>query len=104
MAGHPPGQPLRVAQALERSDGFVGLMRRLEQSQRCYAAIAPLLPAELYRAVRAGPLNDESWSLLADGAAAAAKLRQLLPLLQRELAARGLLGVPIRVKVARRHG
>jgi hypothetical protein len=102
MAGHPPGQPLRVAQALERSEGFVGLMRRLEQAQRCYAAIGPLLPAELCRAVRPGPLTDESWSLLADSAAAAAKLRQLLPLLQCELASSGLLEVPMRVKVARR--
>jgi len=102
MAGHPPGQPLRVGQALALSDGFTGLMRRLEQSRQCYAAILPLLPAPLRQAVRSGPLADDGWSLLADSAAAAAKLRQMLPDLQARLAQLGLFHGPLKVKVSRR--
>jgi hypothetical protein len=104
MARHPPGQPLRAGQALEHHDGFVGLMRRLEQSRQCYAAIQPLLPQALRAAVRAGPLQDDSWSLLADSAAAAAKLRQLLPDLASHLSQRGLYTGSLRVKVARKPG
>ena len=99
MASHPSGQPLRVGQALERSEGFVGLMQRLEQSRRCYAALEPLVPAELYRAVRPGPMKEDGWSLLVDNAAAAAKLRQMVPDLLRALTARGLQCPALRVKV-----
>jgi hypothetical protein len=88
-----------AGQALERNEGFVGLMRRLELSQGCYAAITPLLPTAMQASVRAGPLEGDSWSLLADSASVAAKLRQLLPALQQRLRDAGLFVGTIRVKV-----
>jgi hypothetical protein len=103
--GHarPAGQALPVAQALDGSESFVSLMQRLALSRRCYAAVAPLLPEALRDVVRSGPLADGHWSLLADSAAAAAKLRQCLPTLQTALADAGLPVDKIRVKVSPRH-
>jgi Dna[CI] antecedent, DciA len=102
VPGHAPGQALGVGQALDRSEPFTGLMQRLAQSQRCYAAIKPLLPPALQDVVRSGPLDEGQWTLLADSAAAAAKLRQMLPDLQQALGAQGMGSLTIRVKVSPR--
>lgn len=102
MASRPTWQPQQAASALEGHDGFAGLMQRLRRSERCYAAIAEQLPEGLRATVRNGPLSEECWSLLADSAAAAAKLRQMLPALQATLRVAGLYEGVLRVKVARR--
>jgi hypothetical protein len=47
-------------------------------------------------------LDEDGWSLLVANAAAAAKLRQLLPHLQEALLSQGFNEVPIRLKVQRR--
>lgn len=99
MASHPAHQPLRVAAALERHEGFVGLMQRLERSQGCYAAIRPMLPAAMQASVRSGPLADDTWALLADSASVAAKLRQMVPVLEQRLREGALFDGSIRVKV-----
>jgi hypothetical protein len=57
------------------------------------------MPLALRESVRAGPLDDEGWSLLVDNAAAAAKLRQMLPELAAELLAKGWQELPIRLRV-----
>lgn len=93
----PPGQTL--ATALGRSAPLAGLMQRMRASQARLAAIVGLLPAGLQAEVRAGPLDDTAWLLLVGNAAAAAKLRQLLPNLQAALAAQGWAEPVIRIKV-----
>ena len=101
---HPAHRPLSAGQALDRHEGFVGLMQRLERSQACYAAVRPLLPETMQASVRAGPLSDDGWSLLADSASVAAKLRQLVPRLEERLRENGLFGGAVRVKVQPRRG
>ncbi len=89
-----------LATALDRSEPLTHLMQRLRDSKARFDAIAPLLPAGLHSAVRPGPLDDSAWVLLASHAAAAAKLRQLLPTLTDTLRAQGWAEPAIKIKVA----
>jgi len=57
------------------------------------------LPAALAPHVRAGPVDDDGWSLLAANASVAAKLRQLQPRLEEVLSRRGWQVSAIRIKV-----
>ncbi len=101
----PPRQPLpatgsvTVSQALQGSAPLAGLMERLDQSRRRLAAVEDLLPEALRRGVRAGPLDETSWVLLVDNAAAAAKMRQMLPALAARLLEAGWNGPQPKVKV-----
>jgi hypothetical protein len=49
--------------------------------------------------VKAGPVDDDGWTLLASNAAAAAKLRQYLPRLSAELLRRGLKPTTVKVRI-----
>ncbi len=93
----PPARPL--ARALDESAALAGLLARVRESEARLAVIRATLPPGLGDAVRAGPLTDEVWVLLADHAAAAAKLRQCLPRLEAALAAGGWTGPAVKVKV-----
>jgi hypothetical protein len=99
MASQAPYH-LPLATALKRSEPLGALMQRLRDSQARFEVIAPLLPAALKQAVKAGPLDDSSWVLLAAHASAAAKLRQMLPQLEAALTAAGWQGPTLRVKVS----
>jgi hypothetical protein len=90
----------RLATALGNSEPLNSLLQRLRASQARYAAVENLLPATLRPHVRAGALDDAAWMLLADNAAAAAKLRQMAPDLQATLAAAGWPEPPLRIKVS----
>ena len=49
--------------------------------------------------LRAGPLDDDGWTILAANSAVASKLRHLLPTLAETLVAKGWQATSIRVKV-----
>jgi len=93
----PPGHTL--AAALRDSQPLVGLLARVRESQARLALVTELLPAGLRGDVRAGPLDDTAWVLLVDHASGAAKLRQLLPNLERALVEGGRVGLPIKIRV-----
>lgn len=63
------------------------------------AAIQSLLPDTLRAAVKAGPIEGESWCLLVTGNAAAAKIRQLVPLILTRLNGKGWKVTSIRLKI-----
>lgn len=88
-----------VARALERAVPLSSLLQRLQASQACLEAIKPCLPPGLAPFVKAGPWDEEGWTVLAANAAVSAKLRQLQPRLVMALADRGLKVTAIRVKV-----
>ncbi|MFO1267915.1 MAG: hypothetical protein U1F67_14780 [Rubrivivax sp.] len=90
--------------ALSGNETLAGLLERLAQSQARWAAVAAQLPPELAAAARGGSLDDKAWVILADHAAAAAKLRQCLPDIERALQAQGWLAPPVKVKVRPRVG
>jgi hypothetical protein len=98
---HSPAVPLPVSldRAIASNDRLTSLAARLRESELRLATIAPLLPVTLARELRAGPIDDEGWSLLVSNAAVAAKLRQLLPRLNDELRARSFRDLPIRVRL-----
>lgn len=95
----PAPPALALARALGNSEPLVGLLQRVRLSQARLAAVAPLLPAGLRGEVRAGPLDDAAWVLLVSNAAAAAKLRQLLPAVTTALEAEGFTGPAVKIKV-----
>ncbi len=107
MATHPtrartsplPSHTMAIGQALAGSEPLALLSRRMQESQQRLAAITPLLPLAMRASVRAGPIDDTGWSLLASSNAVAAKLRQMLPALEAHLRTQGWNGPPLRVKL-----
>jgi hypothetical protein len=88
-----------VGEALRGSESLAGLLARLAQSQARWAVVAPRLAPALAAVARAGPLDEKSWVILADHAAAAAKLRQCLPEIEGALSAEGWQAPPVKIKV-----
>ena len=95
----PAPPALALARALDNSEPLIGLLQRVRLSQARLAAVATLLPAGLHGEVRAGPLDDAAWVLLVSNAAAAAKLRQLLPTVTAALAQQGYSGPAVKIKI-----
>lgn len=93
----PP--PLTVQQAVGNSPTLARLAELVQDSNNRFKAIEPLLPGNLRAAVKAGPVDGDSWCLLVNGNAAAAKMRQLVPLLQAALQREGWKISRIRLKI-----
>ena len=89
--------PLHVA--AEESPTLARLAQLARESGERLQAIESLIPAPLRARVRPGPIDGTGWCLLVEGNAAAAKLRQLLPVLQAKLNSRGWQVTAIRLKV-----
>ncbi|MFT4269072.1 MAG: hypothetical protein QM586_17945 [Xenophilus sp.] len=78
-------------------------MARVREAQACLQAIRPLLPAGMRASVQAGPVEEASWCLLAEGSATASKLRQMAPMLLAHLRSRGFSIEALRIKVRGRN-
>jgi hypothetical protein len=94
--------PVTVQQAAEESPMLARLASLARESAQRLEAIAPLLPTGLLACIKPGPIEGPAWCLLVDGNAAAAKLRQVLPVLLNSLRERGWEVTSIRVKVQAR--
>ena len=90
---------LRLDQALQRSEPLARLAQLMRDSNARFEAIRACLPAALTPHVKAGPVDEQGWSLLAANASVAAKLRQLQPRLEAVLRERGWQVSAVRVKV-----
>ena len=86
-------------QAAGNSPSLARLTERVQESSDRLKAIEALLPEALRPAVKAGPIDDESWCLLVSSNAAAAKIRQLIPLIQAHLLGKGWKVTSIRLKI-----
>ena len=91
--------PVTVQRATQDSPTLAGLAARALDAQQRLRAVEDLIPAELHAAVLAGPADGDTWCLLVQGSAAAAKLRQLAPALVVRLKAKGWAVETIRLKV-----
>jgi hypothetical protein len=95
----PTAVAMPIADALRASASLGRLAERLRLSNALFAAVAPVVPANLAGGISAGPVDDEGWSLLCANAAVAAKLRQLVPHLEQRLREVGQPVAEIRIKV-----
>lgn len=86
-------------QAVGNSPVLARLTELVQESNDRFKAIESLLPAALHDAVKAGPIDGESWCLLVSSNAAAAKIRQLIPLIQARLLGKGWKVTSIRLKI-----
>ena len=93
----PSALPLR--DALAQSAPLALLQRRLRESNARFSALHGVLPPALAPHVRAGPLDAEGWTLLAENTAVAAKLRQMQPRLEAVLLEGGWPAGALRIKV-----
>lgn len=91
--------PVPLHQAAEESPTLARLAQLARESGDRLKAIESSIPAALRAAIRPGPIEGTTWCLLVDSNAAAAKLRQLLPLLQQRLISRGWEVTAIRLRV-----
>ena len=92
-------QALSVYQAAGNSPSLARLTELVRESSDRLKAIEPLLPEALRPAVQAGPIDGDVWCLLVNGNAAAAKIRQLMPLIQSRLIGKGWKVTSIRLKI-----
>lgn len=95
----PPRQAVSIDAALAANETLDQLSKRLHASRHCFALIAPLLPAALHAQLQPGPIDNDSWTLLAPNSAVSAKLRHSLPALDAGLVQAGQPSRVIRVRI-----
>jgi hypothetical protein len=95
----PPVRAVTVHQAVENSPALGRLAELVKDSSARLDAIKYLIPPALHSAVKAGPIDGQTWCLLVNGNSAAAKLRQLIPLLLSRLTTLGWEVTSIRLKI-----
>lgn len=91
--------PVPLQEAAEDSPTFARLAQLTRESTERLKAIESLIPAPLRASIRPGPIEGATWCLMVDSSAAAAKLRQLLPVFVEKLSSRGVEITAIRLKV-----
>jgi hypothetical protein len=75
------------------------LANQVKESSDRLKTIQSLIPDALHASVQAGPIDGDTWCLLVTSNAAAAKLRQLSPLILTRLNNRGVKVNSIRLKI-----
>ncbi|MDO9399943.1 MAG: hypothetical protein Q7T46_00525 [Polaromonas sp.] len=90
---------LTFSQAAENSPSLARLTGLVQESNDRLQAVESLIPEALRPAIQAGPIEGDVWCLLVSSNAAAAKVRQLLPLIQTRLIDKGWKVTSIRLKI-----
>lgn len=98
----PPVTPdaRRLRDALAASTPLAALLQRQRDSRARLACMQAVLPEALAPHVHPGPLDDESWTLLAANGAVAAKLRQLQPRIEQTLCSAGWPARALRIRIS----
>lgn len=93
----PPA--LSLHQAIEGAPALARLSSLVDRSSAMYRCVQSLIPAALQPSIQPGPVEGQDWCLMVSSHAAAAKLRQLVPLLRRRLQQEGWDVLTLRVKI-----
>lgn len=88
---------ITLKQASEEAPVLAPLLARLDEANQRFKAIEPLIPVLLRPNVKAGPVEGSNWCLVVKNNSVAAKMRQLVPLLQARLNAQGWKVTAIRI-------
>jgi hypothetical protein len=95
----PQKQAVTVHEAVQNSPTLGQLTALIQDSSARLKAIESLIPETLRPFVQAGPIDGDIWCLLVTGNAAAAKMRQLTPLIRSRLLGEGWKVTSIRLKI-----
>ncbi|MES2385332.1 MAG: hypothetical protein V4593_12355 [Pseudomonadota bacterium] len=98
-SSHRPSRAVTFSQAVENSPHLARLTGLVQDSSDRLKAIESLIPQALRPSIQAGPIDEGVWCLLVSSNAAAAKVRQLLPLIQSRLIDKGWKVTSIRLKI-----
>ncbi len=98
---HKPLVPdsLPIRQVLAHNEPLQRLQQRVTASNERLSAVRGCLPPPLLLHIKAGPLDEEQWTLLVNNQAVAAKLRHLQPHIEAALQSQGLRACVLRIKV-----
>jgi hypothetical protein len=91
--------PFTLLQAADDSPTLASLLARARDASERLKAVEELIPKDMRAAVQPGPAEGNVWCVLVDGSAAAAKLRQIAPMLVARLKAKGWDVTTLRIKV-----
>jgi len=98
----PAPRAMALREALEGSVTLGPLLAQARISREWLDICRPVLGAALASQLRAGPVEDGTWTLLADSGQAAAKARQLVPRVLETVMAQGAAVTGVKVKVSPR--
>lgn len=90
---------MSLHQAIGEAPALSRLTHLVDQSAQMYRCVQGLIPPALQTHVRPGPLNEQDWCLMVTHSSAAAKLRQLVPLIRTRLQREGWAVTSVRVKI-----
>ena len=99
LTAAPTQRAIPIAQAVNNSPTLGMLAGQVKESSDRLKTIESLIPEPLRTAIQAGPIDGDTWCLLVTSNAAAAKLRQLSPLLLTKLNNKGVKVNSIRLKI-----
>ena len=99
LTAAPTQQAIPIALAVNNSPTLGMLAMQVKESANRLKNIQSLIPEALRASVQAGPIDGDTWCLLVTSNAAAAKLRQLLPLILASLHLREVKVTSIRLKI-----
>ena len=90
---------MSLLEAAAETATFAKLSELTRDSSARLKALEIIIPPSLRSSLRAGPIDGDSWCLLVDNNASAAKLRQLLPAMAAHLNSKGWKVGSIRLRV-----
>jgi hypothetical protein len=94
------GRGVPLSEAISDSVPLSALLAQARLSRSCLELVRPLLGDALASQLRPGPIDGGIWTVLADNGQAAAKARQIVPLLERALSEAGMPISGVRPKVS----